>query len=555
MEQQWWHKSVVYQIYPRSFHDSNGDGIGDIPGIVEKLDYLKLLGVDIIWLSPVYDSPNDDNGYDIRDYRQIMKEFGTMEDFDQLISEMHQRGMKLMMDVVLNHSSDEHVWFKEAKSSKDSPFRDYYIFRDGKANGASPNNWGSVFGGSAWEYNETTDDYYLHLFSKKQPDLNWENPKLRQELYSILRFWLDKGVDGFRMDVINFISKTEGLPDVPLTPDQEYGDGGIHYINGPRIHEFLQELHTEALAGYDTITVGEMPGATIPEAIRYTSPDNREVNMVFHFEHVDIGNGPYGKWSPQPWKMAGLKTILDRWQTELKEGWNALYWSNHDQPRAVSRWIEAPPEYREKAAKMLAILLHTMKGTPYIYQGEELGMTNVTFPNIDDYRDIETLNAYRDLVEAGSISHDDFMRAVHERSRDNARTPMHWDSSPYAGFTDGTPWIGVNPNCTEINVEAALQDEQSIFYTYKKLIALRKENPVLVYGSYVSIDRNREDVYAFTRSYEGTTWLTVANMTDRAVPFPDVDIQDAALIISNDDSASSMNLRPFEARVYRICSS
>jgi oligo-1,6-glucosidase len=404
MKRQWWKEAVVYQIYPRSFKDSNGDGIGDINGIISKLDYLKELGVDVIWLSPVYKSPNDDNGYDISDYRDIMDEFGTMDDWERLLEEMHNRGLKLIMDLVVNHSSDEHAWFVESRKSKDNPYRDYYIWRPGQ-DGKEPNNWESNFSGSAWQYDEATGEYYLHLFSKKQPDLNWENPKLRQEIYDMMKFWLDKGIDGFRMDVINFISKEEGLPDAPNPEGKKYVSGGRYFMNGPKIHDYLQKMNREVLSKYDVMTVGEMPGVTVEEAKLYTSENRKEVNMVFQFEHVDLDSGPGGKWDLKPLQLKNLKENITKWQKGLeKEGWNSLYLNNHDQPRMVSRFGN-DRKYRVESAKMLATFLHMLKGTPYIYQGEEIGMTNVQFESIDDYKDIETLNMYREkVIENGEVT-------------------------------------------------------------------------------------------------------------------------------------------------------
>ncbi|PGP11611.1 glucohydrolase [Bacillus cereus] len=560
MNKKWWKESVIYQIYPRSFNDSNDDGIGDIKGITQKLDYLKELGINVIWLSPVYKSPNDDNGYDISDYRNIMDEFGTMEDFHEMLEESHKREIKIMMDLVVNHSSDEHHWFIESKKSKDNPYRDYYIWKPGK-DGKPPTNWGAAFGGSAWEYDENTDEYYLHLFSKKQPDLNWENPTLRKEIYDMMRYWLDKGVDGFRMDVINFISKDTSYPDGLIQEGNKYGDGGPHFLNGPSIHDFLQEMNKEALSKYDTITVGEMPGVNAEQGKLYTGENRNELNMVFHFEHVDLGNGSYGKWNPVKWNLTQLKKIFTNWQKGLeKDGWNSLYWSNHDQPRAISRWGNDSPEYREISGKMLATLLHTLQGSPYIYQGEEIGMTNVSFANINDYRDIETLNAYKELVEEGSLSREELMRGIHERSRDNARTPVQWNDTENAGFTKGTPWIQVNPNFKEINAESALKNKDSIFYYYKKLIELRKQNEIIVYGTYELILEDDEEIYAFTRTLGEDKVLVICNFTNNSPTFnlpKDIDFTSTELLISNyetkqNEDISKIVLKPYEARVYRL---
>lgn len=561
MNKRWWKESVIYQIYPRSFNDSNGDGIGDIKGITEKLDYLKTLGIDVIWLSPVYKSPNDDNGYDISDYQDIMSEFGTMEDFDQMLNKAHNLGIKIMMDLVVNHSSDEHKWFVESRKSKDNPYRDYYIWKPGKANGEPPTNWGAAFGGSTWKYDEATGEYYLHLFSEKQPDLNWENPVLRDEVFNLMKFWLDKGVDGFRMDVVNFISKDPNYPEGKVGDGQLYGDGSPYYMNGPRIHEFLHMMNKEALSPYDTITVGEMPGVSVEEGKLYTGEKREELNMVFHFEHVGLGDGNFGKWNPKPWKLTDLKQIFTRWQKGLEDdGWNSLYWSNHDQPRAISRWGNDSKEYRELSGKMLATCLHMLQGTPYIYQGEEIGMTNVKFDSINDYRDIETLNAYRDYVGNGLLTHDEIMRGIHERSRDNARTPVQWNKEEHAGFTTGTPWINVNPNSNEVNVESALENRNSIFYYYQKLIQIRKQNDIVVYGNYDVLMEDSEEIYAFTRTLNDEKLLVVCNFTkDEQLFTSDIELNNVQkeLLISNydvdlNDNINEFKLRSYEARVYKL---
>jgi oligo-1,6-glucosidase len=559
MSKQWWKEAVVYQIYPRSFKDSNGDGIGDINGIISKLDYLKELGIDVIWLSPVYQSPNDDNGYDISDYRGIMDEFGTMADWDRLLAEMHTRGIKLIMDLVVNHSSDEHAWFVESRKSKDNPYRDYYIWRDGK-DGKEPNNWESCFSGSAWQYDEQTEEYFLHLFSKKQPDLNWENPKLREEVYDMMKFWLDKGIDGFRMDVINFISKVDGLPDAELPEGRKYAPGGQYYMNGPKIHDYLQEMHEKALSGYDVMTVGEMPGVDVDEAKLYTAEDRKEVSMVFQFEHVDLDSGPGGKWDLRPMKMSALRDSFTKWQKGLEqEGWNSLYLNNHDQPRMVSRFGN-DKEYRVESAKMLATFLHTLKGTPYIYQGEELGMTNVRFNSIDDYKDIEILNMYREKVIENGEDHNKVMESIYVKGRDNARTPIQWDDSEHGGFTTGTPWIQVNPNYKEINAKQAMEDPNSVFHYYKKLIELRKENPIMVYGSYDLIMPDHDKIYAYMREYEGRKLIVMLNFSGDTPVFQlpeELEGGTRELFISNYEVDSSedikqVELRPYEARVYLV---
>ncbi|MFG6114721.1 alpha-glucosidase [Halobacillus sp. MO56] len=557
MKRTWWKESVIYQIYPRSFNDSNGDGIGDIPGIIEKLDYLKELGIDVIWLSPVYESPNDDNGYDISDYQKIMDEFGTMEDWDRMLAEIHNRGMKLIMDLVVNHTSDEHHWFMEAKQSRDNPYRDYYIWRPGK-NGKEPNNWESVFSGSAWEYNEATDDYYLHLFSKKQPDLNWENPKLRSEVFSMIKWWLDKGIDGFRMDVINFISKDPSYADGEAVEGKTYASGAKYFMNGPKIHDYLYEMNREVLAEYDIMTVGEMPGVTPEQAELYTREDREELNMVFHFEHMDLDAGPGGKWDPRPWSLVELKKIFKKWQTRLSdEAWNSLYWNNHDQPRVVSRFGNDSEAYREISAKMLATALHMMRGTPYIYQGEELGMTNVHFDSIEDYQDIETLNMYHERVAAGE-NPDELLKAIHVKSRDNARTPVQWDTSKHAGFTDGEPWLPVNPNYKTINAEANLKNEDSIFHYYKQLITLRKQHDIIVYGDYRPLLEEDEYIFAYIRELDDERLLVINNFTadevDFYIPEEFNGVQNSELLISNYEAPNilqNFTLKPYETRVYK----
>ncbi|WP_370222302.1 alpha-glucosidase [Cytobacillus sp.] len=553
MKKQWWKESVVYQIYPRSFMDSNEDGIGDLQGIISRLDYLKELGVDVVWLSPVYKSPNDDNGYDISDYLDIMSEFGTMEDWEVLLGEMHKREIKLIMDLVVNHSSDEHIWFAESRRSKDNPYRDYYIWREGR-NGKEPNNWGSNFGGSAWELDDNTGEYYLHLFSKKQPDLNWDNPELRNEIYDMMTWWLEKGIDGFRMDVVNFISKVEGLPDDEPKPGKKYASGSKYYRNGPRIHEYLREMNEKALSNYNVMTVGEMPGVTPEWARQYTGESRNELNMVFQFEHVSLDNGPNGKWDLKPLDLCDLKTNLTKWQNELDEdGWNSLYFNNHDQPRSVSRF-GSDGEYREKSAKMLATLLHMMKGTPYVYQGEEIGMTNVRFSSIEEYRDIETLNFYKESLNDG-WTEEKALESIYAKGRDNARTPMQWDSSEHGGFTAGTPWIKVNPNYKDINVEKAMKDPESVFHYYKKLIELRKKHEIIVYGRYNLILDHHPEVYAYTRTMGNQILLVLCNFyggnPEVELPACIQEKKFEALIGNYQDIQISRptKLRPYEAQV------
>lgn len=557
MEKQWWKESVVYQIYPRSFMDSNGDGIGDLRGIISKLDYLQELGIDVIWLSPVYESPNDDNGYDISDYRKIMDEFGTMNDWDEMLSEMHKRNMKLMMDLVVNHTSDEHHWFVESRKSKDNPYRDYYIWRKGK-DGKEPNNWGAAFSGSAWQYDETTDEYYLHLFSKKQPDVNWDNEHVRKEIYEMMKFWLDKGIDGFRMDVINFISKTEGLPSVD-TETEGYVSGHQYFMNGPNIHTYLHEMNQEVLSKYDIMTVGEMPGVTTEEAKLYTAEGRQELQMVFQFEHMDLDSGENGKWDVLPCSLLTLKQNLTKWQKALEHtGWNSLYWNNHDQPRVVSRFGN-DKSYRIPSAKMLATVLHMMKGTPYIYQGEEIGMTNVQFASIDEYRDIETLNMYREKVMERGEDHQKVMQSIYAKGRDNARTPMQWENSEHAGFTTGKPWLQVNPNYKDINAWQALRDPQSIFYYYKKLIELRKKHEIIVYGTYDLILEEHPSIFAYVRTWKDEKLLVIANFTEESCVFElpeEITHSSSELLIHNYDVQSELieniALQPYETRVYKL---
>lgn len=541
MERQWWHSSVVYQIYPRSFKDSNGDGIGDINGIREKLDYLKELGIDVIWLSPVYKSPNDDNGYDISDYYDIMDEFGTMEDMDNLLKEANERGIKILMDLVVNHTSDEHKWFIEAKKSKDNEYRDYYIWRD-KVEGHEPNELGSCFSGSAWQYDETTGQYYLHLFSKKQPDLNWENGKVRNEVYKMMNFWVDKGIGGFRMDVIDLIGK---VPDEMITG------------NGPKLHEYLQEMNKAALEGKDLLTVGETWGATPDVAKLYSNPERKELSMVFQFEHIGLDQiEGKEKWDVKSLELLDLKKVLSKWQTELEgQGWNSLFWNNHDLPRIVSRWGN-DKEYRIESAKMLATLLHGMKGTPYIYQGEELGMTNVRFDDINDYNDIESLNMYKDRLSKG-YSHNEIMESIYAKGRDNARTPMQWDDSENAGFTTGTPWLAVNKNYDKINAKQCLQDENSIFNHYKKLIDIRKNNDTIIYGDYKLLCEDDENIFAYVRELNGDKILVVCNFYDKDVEFKfEGDFNYSKVLLSNYNDSSKMieklKLRPYEAVMYRF---
>jgi oligo-1,6-glucosidase len=565
MQQQWWKESVVYQIWPRSFADGDGDGIGDLAGIISRLDYLAALGVDVLWLSPIYPSPQDDAGYDISDYQDIDPTFGSLEQFDALLAAVHERGMKLVMDLVVNHTSDEHPWFVESRASKDNPKRDWYWWRPAREDmrpgdpGGEPNNWGSIFSGPAWELDDETGEYYLHLFSRKQPDLNWENAEVRQAVYSMMRWWLNRGIDGFRMDVINFISKDTKLPDGHVHDGSLYGDGMPFFVDGSRIHEFLQEMHREVFAGREgLITVGEMPGVTVDEAKLYTDPARREVDMVFQFEHVQVDHGET-RWDVRPLRLRDLKAVLGRWQASLaKVGWNSLYWNNHDQPRVVSRFGD-DGEHRVRSAKMLGTVLHLHRGTPYVYQGEELGMTNATFASIDDYRDVQSLNHYAEAVSTGADP-ETALAMLRVSSRDNARTPMQWDDTENAGFTTGTPWIAVNPNYKEINARAEIADEVSVFHYYRRLIELRHTEPAVVHGDFHMLLADHNQVYAFTRRYGSTELLVLANFSGEPVT---VEIpyayrwKSTELVLANYpvDTAEDIQrfaLRPWEARVYRM---
>ncbi len=553
MEKRWWKESVVYQIYPRSFCDSNGDGIGDLNGITGKLDYLKELGIDVIWLSPVYKSPNDDNGYDISDYQAIMDEFGTMEDFDRMLATAHEKGIKIMMDLVVNHTSDEHKWFIESRKSTDNPYRDYYIWRPAKEDGSLPNNWGSCFSGPAWEYDKTTDMYFLHLFSKKQPDLNWDNPVVRQEVFDMMNWWLDKGIDGFRMDVISLISKRPGLPDGTLGLNG-YATFDIA-ANGPHVHEYLQEMRQKALNNADTITVGECAGVTLEEAKKYARSDEKELNMVFQFEHMDVdGDEKAGKWTTRKMDLRDMKEILTRWQKGLQDvAWNSLYWENHDQPRSVSRFGNDSDEYREISAKMLATCLHMMQGTPYVYQGEELGMTNCPFNTLENFRDLESINAFHELTEQGKKTEEEMMAAISYKGRDNARTPMQWDDSTYAGFSTAQPWIMVNPNYTKINAKDQVNREDSVFKYYQKLISLRHNSDLIVYGTYDLLLADDPDIYAYTRTLDDDKLIVYCNFSDntREVELPE-EFTNGKILISNYNDAAvntKITLRPYEAIV------
>jgi len=548
MERKWWKEGVVYQIYPRSYKDTTGNGLGDIEGIIEQLDYIQSLGVTMLWLCPIYESPNDDNGYDISDYRKISEEFGGNESFDRLLAAMRKRGLKLIMDLVVNHSSDEHQWFQEAKKSKDNPYHDYYIWRGDDPN-QLPNNWQSVFNGSVWKWNEATEEYFLHLYTQKQPDLNWENPKVRQEVYAIVDFWLAKGVDGFRMDVISLISKRLAFADVPQ--DMSFIDVMEKvYSNGPRVHEFLKEMNREVLSKYDIVTVGEGPGVNLKHGPRYVSAGEKELNMVFHFDHLTIDFGPEGKYDPVPLDFIRFKAIFRQWDEALAaDGWNSIFLGNHDFSRIVSRFGN-DGEYRHVSAKLLATLLLTLRGTPYVYQGDEIGMTNVAHDSIDLYDDVETRNAWN-AAEAAGKDMDKFLKAVHWQSRDNARTPMQWDATPQAGFTAGKPWIPVNENYPLINVTAAENDPNSILHYYRKMIAFRKAHLTLVYGDFEDLLPKHPQLYCYRRWDEEASFLMVHNFSDQptswALPEGNYDF-----MLGNYAEQEDGALAPWESRVYRL---
>ncbi|MCM3116405.1 alpha,alpha-phosphotrehalase [Neobacillus sp. MER 74] len=553
MTTDWWKKAVIYQIYPKSFNDTTGNGTGDIKGIIEKLDYLKQLGVEVLWLTPIYKSPQRDNGYDISDYYSIQEEYGTMEDFDCLLAEAHKRGLKIIMDIVINHTSTEHEWFKQARSSKDNPYRDFYIWKDGK-NGQAPTNWESKFGGSAWEYDENTDQYYLHLFDVTQADLNWENEKVRAALYEMMHFWLKKGVDGFRLDVINLISKDQNFP-------QDDSDGRKFYTDGPRIHEFLHEMNEQVFSKYDIMTVGEMSSTSIDNCIKYTNPTQEELNMTFSFHHlkVDYPNGD--KWTKADFDFHSLKQILSDWQVGMNQGggWNALFWCNHDQPRAVSRFGD-DQKYHKESAKMLATALHLLQGTPYIYQGEEFGMTNPNFNSIDEYRDVESLNIFNIKKNEG-MDEQEIIEILKQKSRDNSRTPVQWNATKHAGFTSGTPWIETARNYQEINAEKALKDSNSIFSHYQKLIKMRKEYDVITDGEYQPISNQDDAVFAYLRTSGTEQVLVINNFYGKEHTFVlpahlHLEVDNSEMLLSNYEDSTALGqdilLRPYESIVYYL---
>lgn len=546
MRKQWWKEAVIYEIYPRSFKDSNGDGIGDLRGIIEKLDYLKELGVDVLWLCPIYDSPNDDYGYDIRNYRKIIGEAGSIDDFDELLEGVHQRGMKLIMDLVVNHTSDEHEWFQKSRQSKDNPYRDFYFWKPEK-----PNNWQSFFGGDAWEYDEKTGEWYLHLFTKKQPDLNWENPNVRESIYKMMQFWLNKGVDGFRMDVISLISKRTDFPDTVL---EDFADIIEHvYANGPRVHEFLREMNEEVLGRYNVMTVGEAVGVPKDKALFYVGEDRKELDMIFQFDHMLMDSGPGGRFDPIEIDFIDFKRIFRDWDESVSEkGWNSVYLDNHDYPRMVSRFGN-DQEYREESAKLIAMMLLTMRGTPCIFQGSELGMTNVAYPFFDDYRDIETKNAKEAWVKAGKDP-DELLKYVQKFSRDNARTPMQWNNGKHAGFTSGTPWVKVNPNYLAINAEESLNNQDSIFWFYKRLIEFRKDHPVLVSGTYEQTDRDHSQLFSYRRGDEREAFHVLLNFSDELCNVTRLNMDGFTKVMTNQPELEIQkdHLLPWEGRVYKL---
>ena len=559
VERRWWKEAVVYQIYPRSFNDSNNDGIGDINGIIEKLDYIKELGIDVIWLCPIYESPNADNGYDISDYRAVMDEFGDLNDLERLIDEIHERNMKVIMDLVVNHTSDEHEWFIKSKKSKGNPYRDYYIWKKGKKENKPPTNWGSFFGGSTWKYDDKTEEYYLHLFTEKQPDLNWENQEVRNKIYDMMRWWLDNGIDGFRMDVINMISKNRDFLEGEKEPNDDFGDGKPYFINGPRLYEYIKEMGEKVLFDYDIMTVGETFQFGVENAKKFYKANGKELlNMVFHFEMMSVDREDNNKWIKKEIDLKEIKDIYQKWNQELyKKGWNSIYLGNHDQPRIVSRFGN-DQEYRKESAKMLATMMMTMPGTPYVYQGEEIGMTNVAFDDIGMYRDVETINYFRTQIRKGR-NRDEVMDDIHRVSRDNARTPMQWNDGLNAGFTKSTPWINLNPNYKEINVEKALDDKDSILNYYKELIKLRKQNLGLIYGEYKPILENHDSIFAYKRLFEKEEYLVIINFfkDNETVVLPkDINIDEYELMISNNDRVKieerKLNLNPFESLVFKL---
>lgn len=555
MEKKWWKEAVAYQVYPRSFADSNGDGIGDIQGIISKLDYIRDLGIDVIWICPIYSSPNEDNGYDISDYQSISLEFGTMEDFDELLKEVHKRDMRLIMDLVINHTSDEHPWFIESRSSKDNPYRDYYIWHPADEEGNEPNNWDSIFGGSAWEYDEKTKEYFLHVFSKKQPDLNWENPKIRKDLYNMINWWLDKGIDGFRVDAISHIKKVEGFPNMPNPEKKKYVSSMEGHMNREGIHVLLEEVRQETFDHYDIMTVGEANGVTVEQANDWVGKEKGKFNMIFQFEHISL----WGETATDDLDIHALKETFTKWQTGLDgSGWNALFLENHDLPRSVSTWGN-DKEFRDKAAKSLATMYFLMQGTPFIYQGQEIGMTNVEFDSIEDYNDVAIKYLYHEEIEAGT-PHEEVMKGIRRTGRDNSRTPMQWNTEKNAGFTEGTPWMKINSNYADINVEESIGNPESVYHYYKKLIQLRKAEDTLIYGSYDLILDTHDRIYAYTRTLNEEVFIVITNMFAEETEFrlpayfrnKPMELCLSNYTVDADENFKAVTYKPFEARVYKL---
>ena len=568
MNDKWWKDAVVYQIYPRSFMDSNGDGVGDLNGIRSRLDYLKELGVDVIWMCPVYRSPNDDNGYDISDYRQIQEDFGTMDDFDALLNDIHAHGMKLIMDLVVNHCSIQHPWFTESRSSKDNPKRDWFIWKPARIGESGeklpPNNWGSRFQGPAWEYDETTGEYFLHIFTKKMPDLNWECEELREEVFDTMRWWGEKGIDGFRMDVITSLSKDQNFPDSEKLNAAGYGDGSAFYFTGPREHEFLREMHDKVISRFDWMTVGEGVGIGPEEVADYAGYDREELDEMFHFDHIELMQGPLGKWTTEKPDLVKLKAIFNKWQTALEgKAWDSLFWENHDYTRVVSRFGNDSPEWRELSAKMLAVSLYMMRGTPYIYQGQELGMTNFKVRDLSQLLDVESINAFHAFTEAGKVTPEQMLRCIEEVGRDQSRTPMQWDDSEQAGFTKGTPWMAVNPNYTEINAAEQKNRPDSVLNFYKKMLKVRRENETVLRGSFELLMPEDKELFVYTRTLGGSKVLVACNYSgsERELTLPEpLRKMGGCLMLENYEetkkkefcSGEALVLRPYEAAVWSL---
>lgn len=551
MERKWWKECVIYQLYPRSFYDTNGDGIGDLRGVIEKLDYLKELGIGAIWLNPVYESPNDDMGYDISNYQDIMPEFGTIEDMDELLEKAHQKGIRIIMDLVVNHTSDEHVWFIESRKSKDNPYRDFYIWRDGK-DGKEPNNWASFFTPSAWKYDETTDQYYLHLFSEKQPDLNWKNPVVREKLYEMINWWLDKGIDGFRMDVINLIAKKEGLPDGEGEQTiSGYNFCPEHFANQEKLHDYLKELREKCFYGRECMCVGETPFVNPEIGKKFISPKEKELDMIFQIELMDIDSGKNGKWEIVPYTLTDIKSDLRKWQKATEVGWGSLFWSNHDQPRPLSRFVTiTSEEMRVRAAKMLGVAMHLLKGTSFVYQGEEIGMMNASFTSLEQLRDIESIKYYEEAIKAGKA--EEAWNAILKKGRDNARTPMQWNDSDYAGFSTAVPWLMVNENYKKINVAEAEKDKNSILHFYRKLIQFKASDEVAIYGKFEELFEEDEQLYVYKRSLKDNSFLVICNFSEEEKTFDMNEYQGLELLFHNCENTSNQKLLSYETRVIKL---